>query len=171
MNNMPERVVVESLFRRYYRLTFRSARFVLRDSNLAEEAAHIVFRRLLNNPAQVLSPKTNVRAFLRKAARNAALDLLAKNRRAWRKSNQMDQIDSSPAPRPNISEEDRDAVKVAIAKLGRTDQRIVVMYFYDDKGYKAIAKALGMSEYKVKVRLKLALEELERHLRRDGFGD
>lgn len=174
---IPNNAVAESagieelgaLFRDYHKTIFRVAYRITGSMSDAEDVLQTIFLRLVpTRPQQDLSP--NPEAYLRRAAVNAALDLLRKRARAG--AVPLELVDFRHSAKLSVAspEEDfedaelRELLRHAVAKLeGRAAEAFALRYFEGlDNGQ--IAQVLGMSQMVVAVTLHRARTRLRKEI-------
>jgi len=158
-----------SLFRDHYKGMFRVAYRITGSQSDAEDVLQSVFVRLTPGwPGRDLSP--NPRAYLYRAAINAALDVIKLRKRA--NSVSLDVVDfdqsempAAPSPADNMADTElRELIRQAVAKLeGRAATAFALRYFegYDNA---QIAEVLGTSQMVVAVTLHRARTRLRKDI-------
>jgi RNA polymerase sigma-70 factor, ECF subfamily len=131
----------------------------------AEDVLQTVFLRLLRRERSA-DPLDNVESYLRRAAINAALDVV--------RSRHADQIvplpeDSSvlmpSAPRPADVSDLRQALARAIAQLKPRQAEIFALRFLEGLSNRQISQALGLSQVLVAVTVHRTRQQLRKELR------
>ncbi|MEK7468136.1 MAG: sigma factor [Planctomycetota bacterium] len=92
----------ESLVRDYHSLAFRVARSIVRDDSSAEDAVQDVYLRFLRDPS-ALDRVSNLKAFVARAAVNAALDQKRSAGRREKHENEAMRRESAMSDRANRS--------------------------------------------------------------------
>ena len=117
---------------------------LLRDSAAAEDVTAQAFERAYKRRSRFDARRGTPRAWLFGIARNAALDELRHRKRAAEA--QVPQ--PREAPRPDEAAEsaaERDAVRVALARLPAKDREVIALKFHADLSHAEIAEVLGVS--------------------------
>jgi RNA polymerase sigma-70 factor, ECF subfamily len=156
---------LEQSFRAYHGLVFRTAYRITGNAGDAEDVLQTVFLRLLRRGPNT-DPLHNPEGYLRRAAINAALDVI--------RSRQADQTlplpkDASgltpPAPaRADISGL-RQALTRALAQLKPRPAEIFALRFIEGLSNRQIAQTLGISQVLVAVIVHRTRQQLRKELR------
>lgn len=175
LNAAPETTIttgaseLESLFREYHGQIFRTAYRITGSVTDAEDVLQTIFLRLASNKEQRdLSPSPA--GYLRRAAVNAALDLMRNRTRAHLVS--FDSIEtthelkvSGSSPEQEQSERElRVLVRQAIAKLGERAASVFALRYFEGYDNNQIAEILGTSPMVVAVTLHRARTRLRREI-------
>ncbi len=145
----------------YYAPLVAVAYGVLRDHQLAEDAAQEAFARALVSLRRLKEPG-KFAPWLAQICRNAAVDL-ARARRP--------QVGVADFPQPPYRDTDEFAgqvIREAIDRLPASLREVVVLRFHNDCSYEQISAVLGLSKMAVNGRLTRAKRKLARYLRRRG---
>jgi RNA polymerase sigma factor (sigma-70 family) len=145
----------------YYGPLVAVAYGVLRDHQLAEDAAQEAFARGLVNLRKLQKPG-KFAPWLARICRNVAADM-ARNRPP-----QVRAEDLAREPEQNTDEATSQAVREGIDRLPESMKEIVVLRYYDDCSYEQISAVLGVSKMTINGRLTRAKRKLARYLRRRG---
>jgi RNA polymerase sigma-70 factor (ECF subfamily) len=155
---------LDDLYVRHNRMVFGAAYRVTGSVADAEDVLHTVFLRVLKGAV----PSSNAEGYLRRAAVNAALDVV----RARRSSSDMELDRLTSGVRDGLDEvrdsELRGQLREALATLPERAAEIFVMRHFE--GYKnpEIARMLGITQIGVAVTLHRARKKLQEELRRVG---
>ncbi len=173
MIDKPEQCLVEAaqngcvesfgaLYGRYYGPMVAVAYSVLADSGLAEDAAQQTFVIACSELSRI-KRSDRFAAWLAGICRNVA--------RQMRRSKDKDTalLRKQPAGDKDFENEQRDAVRQVVWKLGASDREPIVLRFYNGLSYAQIATVLGISEQAVNGRLIRAKRKIEKYLERSGF--
>jgi RNA polymerase sigma-70 factor (ECF subfamily) len=156
---------LEAIFRAHHRLVFCTAYRISGNAGDAEDVLQTVFLRMLRR-GRSAEPLENPESYLRRAAINAALDVV--------RARQGDQTvplpeESSGLMPPAPSQMDvsglRGALSRAIAKLKPMQAEIFAMRFLEGLSNLEIAKALGISQVRVAVIVHRTRLQLRKELR------
>ena len=141
-------------------MVFATAYRIAGNAADAEDVLHTVFLRLLRHGERVIAQPES---YLRRAAVNAALDLVKSRRFVPADLDQME------APPENSGQSDlRDALRNALARLpGRTAEAFALRYFEDLRNPE-IAELLGLTRVGVAVTLHRARRMLKEELIKAG---
>lgn len=159
---------LESLFRDYNRLVYRTAYRLTGNSADAEDVLQTVFLRLSSRDLHA-QPLDHAEGYLRRAAVNASLDLIRQRRVAGSHSDAL--LDLQPAPPGDIPEH-RLAVQQTVAWLrgavGEMSQQaaeIFALRFFEDRSNAEIAEIIGSTTNTVAVTLHRSRERLKDQFR------
>lgn len=153
---------LERSFRAYHGLVFRTAYRITGNAGDAEDVLQTVFLRLLRRGRNA-EPLENSESYLRRAAINAALDVI--------RSRQADQTVPLPEDSSGLTgamQVDvslRQALARAMAQLKPRPAEIFVLRFLEGLSNRQIAQALGISQVLVAVIVHRARQQLRKELR------
>jgi RNA polymerase sigma factor (sigma-70 family) len=154
----------ESLFRRHQSDVYGWIVRIVRDPAAAEDLTVETFWRIYRMHARY-DPARSFEPWARRIATNAALDHL----RTVRPETELPEDLPSPAlPDPSISEELRRKMAGAFRRLPPKLQVTASLALIEERPYKEIAEALGISTGAVKLRVFRALRLLRQELKRQG---
>jgi len=151
---------VERLFRAYHGSVFRAAYRITGNAIDAEDVLQTVFLRLMGRNATAPQVQNSER-YLRRAAINAALDVVRARREA----------DSAPLENslPAHSEPDRgelqDCLRRSLARLNPQAAEVFVLRFLEGYSNLEIARMLGVSQVWVAVTVHRARRRLQKEIR------
>ncbi len=152
------------LVNRHLGLVYSAALRQVRAPHLAEDIAQSVFTNLARHAAK-LSPDTNLTAWLYRATRNAAIDVIrSEARRQAREqlSLQMSAMNDNDSPaawshiEPLLDE--------AMDALDEADRTAILMRYFEKKSLSEVGAALGASEDAAQKRVSRAVERLREFL-------
>ena len=147
------------LCERYYAPLVAVAYNVLRDHQLAEDAAQEAFARALVHLRRLKEPAKFV-PWLARICRNAAVDMM-RNR-----SPEIGRDDLVSVP--DHDESVHQIVRDAITRLPVGLREVVILRYYSDCSYEQISAVLGLSKMSINGRLTRAKRKLAKYLRRKG---
>jgi RNA polymerase sigma-70 factor (ECF subfamily) len=156
---------IERTFRAHHDLVFRAAYRIIGNAGDAEDALQTVFLRLLRRGRNA-DPLENPESYLRRAAINAALDVV--------RSRQADQTVPLPeessglmptVPAQADSSGLRQALALAMAQLKPRQAEIFALRFLEGYSNQQIAKMLGISQVMVAVIVHRTRLQLRKELR------
>lgn len=155
----------DRVFRRHYGLVFRTAYRITGNAADAEDVSQIVFLRLFRREesAQVLDNRVlqNEESYLRRAAINAALDVL----RSRPGDRTVELPDLPSEPRHDDPRELRQALGRALAQLKPRPAEIFALRFLEGFSNPQIARMLGISQVLVAVIVHRTRQQLRKELR------
>jgi RNA polymerase sigma-70 factor (ECF subfamily) len=161
---------LEQVFRESHAAVFRAAYRVTGNASDAEDALQTVFLRLLKRDAAADAVE-NMPSFLRRAAVNAALDLV-RSRQGVRNI-PLDDVEpvlaepaSAPARAPaRHSSEIRDWLRGALARLNPRIAQMFALRFFEGKDNPEIARLLNTTPGSVAVTISRTRDRLEKEYR------
>jgi RNA polymerase sigma-70 factor (ECF subfamily) len=151
---------VERLFRAHYGLVFRAAYRITGNATDAEDVLQTVFLRLMGRDESA-PPLENCESYLRRAAINAALDVV----RARRASETVPLADSQPGGGELDRGEWRDCLRRSLASLNPQAAEIFALRFLEGHSNLEIARMLGVSQVRVAVTVHRARRQLQKEIR------
>jgi len=151
---------VERLFRAYHGLVFRTAYRITGNVTDAEDVLQTVFLRLMGRDGSA-APVENSENYLRRAAINAALDVVRARRPA--------EIAPLADPQGGRGELDRselrDCLRRSLARLNPQAAEIFALRFFEGHSNPEIARLLGVSQMRVAVTVHRARRQLQKEIR------
>ncbi len=162
----------EQLYLTYRQVMFNVANSILKDPQLAEDAVHQAFMRILNHLekiSEVDCPKT--KSFVVIIVKNISINLYnSRKRRTVLSLDELENWTMDAGASPQKQVEDREGEMELAALLERMPEgyRSVLLLKYDN-GYSTgeIADMLGLSEENVKKRIQRARKKLEDLLQKE----
>ena len=160
---------VDFIFREHYSTVFRAAWRVTGNASDAEDVLQTVFMRLLRRPPEA-EAVGNMEGYLRRAAVNAALDLI-RSRQAARQvpledvAPQLPENASLAPDRVHRSAEIRAWLRQAVARLSPRAAEIFALRFFEGKDNTEIAQALGTTPATVAVTLSRTRDRIQQEFR------
>jgi len=151
---------IEQLFRAYHGLVFRAAYRITGNATDAEDVLQTVFLRLMGRDGRA-APLENSERYLRRAAINAALDVVRTRRTA----------ESTPLPDSHRDGggldrgELRECLRRALASLHPQTAEIFALRFFEGHTNPEIARLLGVSRVRVAVTVHRARRQLQKQIR------
>jgi RNA polymerase sigma-70 factor (ECF subfamily) len=160
---------LDFIFREYHSTVFRTAYRVTGNASDAEDVLQTVFMRLLRRHSDA-EAVGNMEGYLRRAAVNAALDLIRSRQAAPHVPLEdvapMLPENSSLAPdRVHRSAEIRHWLRDAVARLSPRAAEIFALRFFEGKGNPEIAEALGTTPGTVAVTLSRTRDRIQEEFR------
>jgi RNA polymerase sigma-70 factor (ECF subfamily) len=125
-----------NIYQRYSQAFFTCALAITRDADLAGDAVHEAFSRLLNLDGM----PHNIKAYAFRSVRNAALDLMRKNGRTVSFSENYI-FAASDNPRKNAERgEFKRKVSESLAKISEDERETIIQHLYADLTFREIAE-------------------------------
>jgi len=169
-----------NFMRKYQDMVFTTSARLVRNDAQAEDISQEVFIKAYEH-FEMLSTSPTAGGWLKTVATNLSLNHLQRYRNRWRFFSEMRSADSSGEEAPEVefaapdtvfegidSEERREWVDAALAKLPDHQRVPLVLYHFEDASYEDIARRLGVSLAKVKTDILRARGALAKILSRGG---
>ena len=150
----------EVLFRQHQREVYAWIVRIVRDTGIAEDLTVETFWRVYKFRAR-FKPDGNFRAWARRIATNAALDHL---RHARRETALPEDLPCAASPDSAVRGEARDRIRKAFYELPPKYRLVATLALVEEESYNDIARAVGISESLVKVRVFRAVRMLRKRL-------
>jgi RNA polymerase sigma-70 factor (ECF subfamily) len=154
----------EGLYRRYYSSMVAIAYCVLREHNLAEDAAQQAFLRALRN-LQSLRHKDKFASWLARLCKNVAKDMIA----AKLGRIKILEIPQLQFPDKTNKDDRGQGVKQALESISTSAKELVVLRYYDNLSYEQISGILGISEATIGRKLRKAKLNIAKYLQNNGY--
>lgn len=149
---------------RYYSALAAIAYAILRDHQLAEDAAQEALARAIRNIRR-LEESARFGVWIAAICRNAAKDMRDSRRRIISLEEEEVVPDRTQEPA------DCSDVRRAIWELNEKDREAIVLRYYNELSQEKMGEVLGISRSAANRRLRKAQARLERRLRRYGFSE
>jgi RNA polymerase sigma-70 factor (ECF subfamily) len=159
---------LEALYREDAEIVLQTAYRVTGSTADAEDVLQTVFTRLASRKTPP-DFSTGSRAYLRRAATNAALDIVQSHRVRKGVSLEItrDEVERDPGPAPDhrhLGRELHDHLRAALTTLSSRGAEIFVLRYFEDLDIAEIAKQLGTSTNTVAVTLHRARARLRKEM-------
>ena len=161
---------IDQLFRNYYSFLCRTVYRIIPDSNLAEDLSQEVFYEVWKKRDR-LKINTSLSAYLRRAARNKALNYIRDQRIKFEDQKEFpESIKLSTSPSKNLETEELEKlIEEAIDQLPERCRIVFSLSRFEEMSYAQIARELDISpktvENQISKALKLLKEAVEPYLR------
>lgn len=132
---------------------------LLRESQGAEDAVHEVFVKMLASQHK-LRIRGDLRRYLLTAVTNTCRDLLRKQGRPASPAVQSEGYCHEAPERAVVLSEDQERLGAALEQLPYVQREVLVLRYFGDLKFKAIAKSQGVSINTVQGRYRYGLEKL-----------
>ncbi len=150
---------LEGLFQAHHRSVFGTAYRITGNAADAEDVLQTVFLRLAGRDRA--APRLeNSASYLRRAAINAALDVL----RVRRAEGSVPLDDSQPDPGQPERSDLRDFLRRSLARLSPEAAEVFALRFFEGHSNREIARLLGMSQVRVAVTVHRARRRLQKEI-------
>jgi len=156
----------EVLFRQHQKEVYAWIVRIVRDTGIAEDLTVETFWRVYKFRTR-FKPGGNFRAWARRIATNAALDHL---RHARRETALPEDLPCAASPDSAVRGEARDRIRKAFYELPAKYRLVATLALVEEESYGDIARAVGISESLVKVRVFRAVRMLRKKLNFLGVG-
>lgn len=149
------------LFERYYAAVYRAALRITGNPADAEDVLQTVFLRVLNQSSH-LDPAQLPEAYFRRAATNAAIDLL--RRRLFRAESPFDETYPHAVVESPVLLKER--LRRAIASLEQSDAEVFLLRYVEGLSNAELAEMFGQEKNSIAVRLHRIRQTLQTQLER-----
>lgn len=159
----------ETLFRQFQGEVYRWVIRIVRDPGIAEDLTVETFWRIYRARAR-FDPGRNFGAWARRIATNAALDYLKAGygKHARREMGMLEDSASVSVADPGVQRDLRERTERAFQRLPAKLRIVATLALVEERAYKEIAEALGISSGAVKLRVFRALRLLRQSLKQMG---
>jgi RNA polymerase sigma-70 factor (ECF subfamily) len=148
---------IERIFEESHALVFRTAYRITGNAADAEDVLQQVFLRLIRR-GNTAEPLDNQESYLRRAAINAALDVIRARQDA--RAGPLDETTPVPADQNEL----RDSLRHALAALNPRAAELFALRFFEGYANPEIARMLGMSQVHVAVSLYRTRKQLQKEI-------
>lgn len=160
-----EESAIDLVFRKYYSFLCKSVYRIISDTQITEDLAQEVFYELWRKKAQ-LNITTSLRAYLKRAALNKALNYIRDQKIDFRNAPAKEELTSKEASivqelaAVNLQQE----IDQAIDSLPEKCRLVFVLSRYEEMSYRQIAEQLDISIKTVENQISKALKSLRKAL-------
>jgi RNA polymerase sigma-70 factor (ECF subfamily) len=163
--------LVTKAYKRYKAFWINLARTSLLSQEDGEDIVHSVVGAVLARDGLEFESLTHVRNYVARAVLNRAIQLRQRGLRSCEFDDEVS-LDVSPFEQEAILErqEERSALRVAVAGLSRQDYEIIKLRFYSGLTFAEISTMLGMPVSTLKSREDAAIRRIRKSMLRQ-FGD
>jgi RNA polymerase sigma factor (sigma-70 family) len=153
------------LVRRYLNFVYTCAWRQVRDPQLVEDVAQIVFANLARK-AGGISARTILAGWLHRDTRYTVLEILRKERR--RQARELESIAMETPHNDPDWQNIRPLLDQALSKLSPSDRDALLLRFFEERSFKEVGDAIGAAEDSARKRVSRALEKLRTLLADSG---
>src|SRR4051794_13878605 len=153
------------LVRRYVNFVYSCAWRQVRDPQLAEDVAQIVFANLARKAGRI-SARPVLAGWLHRDIRYTVLELLRKERR--RQARELESIAMDTPQNDPDWEKIRPLLDEALSQLSGIDRDALLLRFFEERSFKEVGEAIGAGEDSARKRVSRALEKLRALLADSG---
>lgn len=163
---------LETMFREHHALVYRTAYRITGSRTDAEDVLQTIFLRLMRETPDARDLHSCAEAYLRRAAINAALDLMrARGRASFVRFDDIDEAqwlkDSALSPEArHESTEMRNVIRRTLAGMSARTAEVFALRYFEGYGNAEIARALDISPLVVGVQLHRARVRLQNELKK-----
>ena len=150
---------LDELYEAYHAMVYRTAHRITGNAPDAEDVMQTVFMRMLKRDAHAAEIE-NPESYLRRAAVNAALDIV----RARQADNTLELEHMATSGSCTELRDLRDTMRRALSKLAPKAAEMVALRFFEGYTNPEIAKLMGMSQIVVAVTVHRARKKLQQEL-------
>lgn len=159
---------VRETYETHRRLLFRVAWLVLRRSDLAEDAVHSAFTRIVRRPPEI---NGDAKSYVLKAVRNAAIDVRRQmSRRPTETIDDWEQVPGAEVPSRRQTES-IDAIYDALEKLDHTTQEIIHLHIHEQMTFREIGELIDIPMQTVASRYRRGLKQIQSKVGNQRAGD
>ena len=147
-------------------MVFRTAYRITGNAADAEDVLQTVFLRLLRREGALSGVESN-ESYLRRAAVNAALDIVRSGKNAQAiplEDMPHGPATSTPAGRETESREMQAQLRKAVGRLQTREAEVFALRFFEDRSNQEIARILGISQVHVAVILHRTRRQVQKEL-------
>lgn len=151
---------LDELYEAHHAMVYRTAHRITGNAPDAEDVMQTVFMRMLKRDSAAMAEIENPESYLRRAAVNAALDVV----RARQADNTLDLEHMATSGSCTELRDLRDTMRRALSKLSPKTAEMVALRFFEGYTNPEIAKLMGMSQIVVAVTVHRARKKLQQEL-------
>ena len=170
-----EKDALEVFYTRFASSVFSLARYMIRDSSLAEEVTQDIFLNLWLKASSFNPQRGTPRAWFMSIAHYRIIDAIRARKRAAQSTNQVphEMFDFQPSLGESTEHEahrnlDREQIIEAMASLPDAQREVVVLAYFEGYSQSEIATKLDQPLGTVKTRVRLAMQKLRAALKDSG---
>src|SRR5687767_5395662 len=157
---MPQQTWLSTLYQQFRRELFLAAWTVLRRADLAEDAVHAAFVKLI----QLDSPPVDPKLYVFRSVRNAAIDL-ARARSRRREEPLLAEWDA-PSPQPGMDDGDLSPlIGNVIERLDEASREVIELHVHAELSFQEISQLLDEPLPTVASRYRRALEKISNQIK------
>lgn len=161
-----DKAALEELYDRYEKMLFSYLYKMTGDRDLAEEALQEVFIKIWRGTGTYNESKGKFVAWLVTMSRNAAVDLIRKQKKPSVPLDEVAEVESTETSVEETVEvkEKREQIHEAVRHLSDEQQKMVDLFYFKGYTHETIAEKCGIPLGTVKSRIRLALKKLKTSL-------
>ena len=162
-----EKDVLDVFYNRHAHSVFSLARYMLRDTTLAEEATQDIFVNLWLKASSYNPQRGKPKAWFMSIAHHRIIDLIRARKRKLQSTNEVSHelLDLHPSSGPGTEELAyrnlaREIIIKALASLPSEQREVLVLAYFEGYSQSEIASKLGQPLGTVKTRVRLGMQKL-----------
>ncbi len=162
-----EKEALDVFYNRHARSVFSLARYMLRDTTLAEEATQDIFVNLWLKASSYNPQRGKPKAWFMSIAHHRIIDLIRARKRHLQSTNEVSHelLDLHPSSGPGTEELAyrnlaRETIIKALASLPSEQREVLVLAYFEGYSQSEIASKLGQPLGTVKTRVRLGMQKL-----------
>ena len=162
-----EKEALDVFYNRHARSVFSLARYMLRDTTLAEEATQDIFVNLWLKASSYNPQRGKPQAWFMSIAHHRIIDLIRARKRHLQSTNEVSHelLDLHPSSGPGTEELAyrnlaRETIIKALASLPSEQREVLVLAYFEGYSQSEIASKLGQPLGTVKTRVRLGMQKL-----------
>lgn len=161
-----DKAALEELYDRYEKMLFSYLCKMTGDRDLAEEALQEVFVKVWRGVGSYDESKGKFVAWLVTMSRNAAVDLIRKQKKPSVPLDEIAEVESTDSSVEETAEwqEKSEQIHQAVQHLSEEQQKMVQLFYFKGYTHETIAEKCGIPLGTVKSRIRLALKKLKTSL-------
>ncbi|MFC4713408.1 RNA polymerase sigma factor [Planococcus dechangensis] len=161
-----DKAALEELYDRYEKMLFSYLCKMTGDRDIAEEALQEVFVKIWRGTGTYHESKGKFVAWLVTMSRNAAVDLIRKQKKPSVPLDEVAEVESTETSVEETVEvkEKREQIHEAVRHLSDEQQKMVDLFYFKGYTHETIAEKCGIPLGTVKSRIRLALKKLKTSL-------
>lgn len=170
LNDEEDKNKFELIYEKYRKLMFYVANRVLNDEQLAEDAVHQTFLKILENLDKIEDVRCHkTKSYIVTMVRNTAINLY--NRRKRHATIPLEEVEYCITVEPLSFTEDLDHLARAVMKLPAMYRGVLTLKYVQEFSNAEIAQMLDISEATVRKRLERAKHKLEELFEKEEKAD
>lgn len=162
-----EKEGLEVFYNRYASSVFSLARYMLKESTLAEEVTQDIFLNLWLKASSYSPQRGTPRAWFMSVAHHRIIDVIRARKRSAQSTNQVahELLDLHPSRQVGTEEQahrnlDREHIIMLLADLPEEQREVIVLAYFEGYSQSEIANKLNQPLGTVKTRVRLAMQKL-----------
>lgn len=159
---------LELLFKKYYRLLFTRAFYMLEDLEEAEDLVQDLMSKLWEKKFY-LSINTSLKAYLFRAVNNRCIDVLEKRKvvqkNLWSYHKEQDILEMPVVETEHSQAKQFESLQTAFQQLSTQQMEALNLVFVQENKYREASEKMGISINSVKTHLRIAMRTLRSYVK------